>query len=179
MKRAQHLVLVGPMGAGKSTIGRRLAADLGVVFHDSDELVRERTGVEIAHIFDVEGEAGFRAREKSAIEALLALDPGVIATGGGAVLDTDNRRQMQRHATVIYLETSVDEQLRRTGQDTRRPLLQTDNPRGRLEALMAERDPLYRDAAHITVNTDHTTIAQTVRDIHASLPGSGMGPSDD
>lgn len=173
MHLARHLVLIGPMGAGKSTIGRRLARALEASFRDSDQAIRERTGVEIAHIFDIEGEAGFRRREKAMIRELLDEPPGVLATGGGAVLDADNRRLLREHGTVVYLRTSVDEQLRRTGKDKRRPLLQTDDPRARLEALMAERHPLYQEAAHVTVDTDRGTIGQMVHRILAALDESG------
>lgn len=169
MSQPQHLFLIGPMGAGKSTIGRRLARSLELPFVDSDQVIQERTGVDIPRIFDVEGEEGFRQREKAIIEELTAAPPMVLATGGGAVLDPDNRRHLHERGTVVYLQTSVDEQLRRTGKDKRRPLLQTADPRARLEALLEERDPLYRETAHLTVSTDQGNIGQVVRRILDAL----------
>lgn len=169
MDPSRHIVLIGPMGAGKSTIGKRLARDLGRPFIDSDQVIRERTGVEIARIFDVEGEAGFRQREKDAIADLLNEPACVLATGGGAVLDADTRARLRDQGMVVYLDTSVVEQLRRTGKDKRRPLLQTENPQERLEALMAERQPLYEATAHITVSTDRGSIGQMVQRIMAAL----------
>lgn len=169
MDPTRHIVLIGPMGAGKSTIGRRLARDLERPFIDSDQVIRERTGVEIGHIFDVEGEAGFRQREKDVIAGILEGEPCVLATGGGAILDADTRQRLREHGTVVYLQTSVDEQLRRAGKDKRRPLLQTDDPRGRLETLMAERQPLYEATAHATISTDRGSIGQMARRIHQTL----------
>ena len=169
MDPSRHIVLIGPMGAGKSTIGKRLARDLGRPFIDSDQVIRERTGVEIARIFDVEGEAGFRQREKDVIADLLNEPPCVLATGGGAVLDADTRTRLWDQGIVVYLETSVAEQLRRTGKDKRRPLLQTENPQERLEALMAERQPLYETTAHVTVSTDRGSIGQMVHRIVTAL----------
>ena len=169
MAPPRHIVLIGPMGAGKSTIGKRLARDLGLPFVDSDQVIRERTGVEIARIFDVEGESGFRQREKDVIADLLEGPRCVLATGGGAILDPVTRQRLREQGIVVYLETSVDEQLRRTGKDKRRPLLQTEDPRARLQALMAEREALYRATAHITLSTDHGSIAQMARRILDAL----------
>ncbi|MFV8834377.1 shikimate kinase AroK [Aquisalimonas sp.] len=169
MSQSRHLFLIGPMGAGKSTIGRRLARALELPFVDSDQVIQERTGVDIPRIFDVEGEAGFRQREKAVIDELTAGSPAVLATGGGAVLDPENRHHLRERGTVVYLQTSVDEQLRRTGKDKRRPLLQTADPRARLEALLTERDPLYRETAHLTISTEQGNIGQVVRRILDTL----------
>jgi shikimate kinase len=157
--------LVGPMGAGKSTIGRQLAKSLSCVFLDSDKEVEDRTGVDIPLIFELEGEAGFRARERAVIDDLTRRPGIVLATGGGAVLDAANRRHLKGRGRVIYLETSVGQQLARTARDRNRPLLQTEDPRGRLEELMRIRAPLYRDVAHHIVDTDGRRVREVVEDI--------------
>ncbi len=160
-----NLFLVGPMGAGKSTIGRQVARLLGCEFLDSDREIERRTGVDIPLIFELEGEAGFRAREKAVIDELSQRRQVVLATGGGSVLDPDNRRHLAGRGLVVYLQTSVDEQLARTRRDRNRPLLQTDDPRQRLQQLLAERDPLYRDIADLVIDTDGRTTREVARDI--------------
>ena len=169
MKDSNNLVLVGPMGAGKTTIGRRLAQALGKAFRDSDKEIVERTGAAIPLIFELEGEAGFRAREKAAIDDLTRLDGVVLATGGGAILDPDNRRCLSERGCVVYLHTTVDQQLARTARDRNRPLLQTEDPRARLEELMAVRDPLYREIADLIVETDGRNVHLVVEEILAQL----------
>ena len=169
--KPDNLFLVGPMGAGKSTIGRRLAQALDRSFLDSDKVIEERTGVSIPLIFELEGEAGFRAREKAVIDDLTRHCPIVLATGGGAVLDGDNRRHLASRGRVIYLSTSVDEQLRRTARDTNRPLLQTADPRARLEELLRIRDPLYREVADWVLDTDGCHVRQMVQLILEHLRG--------
>ena len=149
-----NIILVGPMGAGKSTIGRLLAKELRLVFRDSDKEIEQRTGASIPLIFDVEGEQGFREREHSAIVDLCRMQGIVLATGGGAVLRQDNRQALRDGGQVIYLCTSVEQQLDRTARDRNRPLLQTPNPRQVLVDLMVLRDPLYREIADIIVETD-------------------------
>ncbi len=149
-----NFILIGPMGAGKSTIGRLLAKELRLPFRDSDKEIERRTGASIPLIFDVEGEQGFREREHHAIADLCQLDGVVLATGGGAVLRPENRRVLQMGGRIIYLCTSVDQQLDRTSRDRNRPLLQTANPRKVLTDLMAIRDPLYREIADVVVETD-------------------------
>lgn len=148
-----RVFLVGPMGAGKSTIGRLLADDLHLDFRDADREIEERSGVDIPWIFDKEGEAGFRDRETAMIEELSLLEGVLVSTGGGVVGRPENRELMKR-GTVVYLHASVDEQVRRTAKDKKRPLLQNANPRKVLEELMAVRDPLYREVATIIVQTD-------------------------
>ena len=165
MDVATNLFLVGPMGAGKSTIGRRLAQTLGLSFHDSDTEIEQRTGASIALIFDIEGEAGFRRREHELLKELTRLPGVVLATGGGAVLDPDNRAMLTQRGRVIYLCASVDQQLQRTARDRKRPLLQTPDPRTRLAQLMAARDPLYREIAELIVATDGRSVQAVVKDI--------------
>lgn len=148
------LFLVGPMGAGKSTIGRLLAQSLSRPFVDSDKEIETRTGASIPLIFEKEGEAGFRLRERQVIEDLTLREGIVLATGGGAVLAAENRACLSTRGFVVYLETSVDEQLRRTARDSNRPLLQTADPRARLTELLQIRDPLYREIADFVVHTD-------------------------
>ncbi|OBS08220.1 shikimate kinase [Acidihalobacter prosperus] len=149
----RNIFLVGPMGAGKTTIGRKLAPALGLSFYDSDEAIITRTGVDIATIFDIEGESGFRERESRIIDELTQHDGIVLATGGGAVLRADNREHLKARGRVVYLTVPIELQLKRTRRDSQRPLLQTANPRERLESLQREREPLYRSIADIVVDT--------------------------
>ncbi len=165
MNVTPNLILVGPMGAGKSTVGRRLAQVLELPFYDSDREIEHRTGANIPLIFELEGEAGFRTRERNMIEELTGHEHFVLATGGGAILDPDNRRHMAEHAKIIYLRTTVEQQLARTARDHNRPLLQTENPRARLEALIAQRDPLYREVAALVVETDRRSVQSVVHEI--------------
>ncbi len=157
-----NVFLIGPMGVGKTTIGRHLARSLGLEFIDSDQVIEEKCGADIPWIFDIEGEAGFRRRERVAIEELTRRRGIVLATGGGAVLDRDNRADLDRHGSVVYLQASIDRILARTGKSQHRPLLQVDDPRPRIEQLLAEREPLYREIADITVDTDRRGIRSTV-----------------
>lgn len=163
------MFLVGPMGAGKTAVGRRLARLLGLRFVDSDEAIVARTGVDIAYIFEREGEAGFRQRERDAIDALTR-EPGIVlATGGGAVLLPENRERLAARGTVVYLEASVDQQLARTRRGTHRPLLRTADPAARLSELMAIREPLYREVAHHVVTTDGRKVAAVAAEIARRL----------
>jgi len=130
------------MGAGKSTIGRQLAQELDFQFYDIDKVIEERAGANIPWIFDVEGEQGFRLREQQVIAELVAEENSIIATGGGAVMREENRRVLRSQGFVIYLKTSVEQQLERTSKDKNRPLLQADDPRQVLTSLMEIRDPL-------------------------------------
>lgn len=160
-----NIFLVGPMGAGKTTIGRQLARLLKREFLDSDREIEQRTGANIPLIFELEGEAGFRARERAVIDDL-SRQPGIVlATGGGAILDPENRKHLAERGTVVYLETSVEQQLARTGRDRNRPLLQTEDPKRRLQELLAVRDPLYREIADLTVPTDGRTARDVVNQI--------------
>ena len=165
MNMPGSLFLTGPMGAGKSTIGRQLSKQLKRPFHDSDHEIESRTGVDIPLIFELEGESGFRKREAAVIDELTQLPGIILATGGGAILDPANRQHLHERGTVIYLHTSVDQQLSRTARDRNRPLLQTDNPRARLEALMRVREPLYREIADLVIDTDNKRVQDVVRQI--------------
>jgi len=142
------------MGAGKTTIGKLLADELGLEFKDVDREIEIRSGVDIPWIFDREGESGFRAREAAVLEELGQHEGVLISTGGGAVMRAENRRVMAERGTVIYLHTSVEEQVRRTSRDRKRPLLQTDDPARVLIELMTLREPLYREVADIVIATD-------------------------
>ncbi len=146
--------LIGPMGSGKSAVGRQLARRLGLPFADSDAEIELRTGVDIAYIFEREGEEGFRSRERDVIDALTATAGIVLATGGGAILLQVNRERLAARGTVVFLDTTIDQQLARTRRSQHRPLLATDDRRARLEELAGVRDPLYRSIAKITIRTD-------------------------
>ena len=149
----RSVFLVGPMGAGKTAVGRQLARRLGLPFADSDVEIETRTGVDIPYIFEREGEEGFRAREREVIDALTASPAIVLATGGGAVLAAENRERLAARGTVVYLETTIDQQLVRTAHSRNRPLLATGDRRAKLEELAAIREPLYRSIAAITIRT--------------------------
>ncbi|MHB0926724.1 MAG: shikimate kinase [Gallionellaceae bacterium] len=148
-----NLILVGLMGSGKTTLGRALAKHLGKAFVDSDEEIQLRTGVTIPHIFDIEGEAGFRQRETAAIRELVERDDMVLATGGGAVLAEQSRELMQQNGIVIYLKASVHDLWQRTRHDRNRPLLQTADPHAKLTELFQQRDPLYLQVADIVMQS--------------------------
>jgi shikimate kinase len=169
MKTPGSLFLTGPMGAGKSTIGRQLSRQLKMAFFDSDREIERRTGVDIPLIFELEGEPGFRKRERAIIDELTSLPNIVLATGGGAILDSDNRRHLADRGVVIYLHASVNQQLARTKHDRNRPLLQTDDPRQRLEDLMRVRDPLYREIANLVIETDGKRVMAVVNQIIRKL----------
>ncbi|MBU2217749.1 MAG: shikimate kinase AroK [Gammaproteobacteria bacterium] len=161
----RNLILVGPMGAGKSTIGRLLAKELRLPFKDSDKEIEQRTGADIPWIFDVEGEQGFREREQAVIAELCEQDGLVLATGGGAVMRPENRSTLWRGGRVVYLHASVEQQLDRTARDRNRPLLRTANPSKVLGELLAIRDPLYREIADVIVETDERPPRMVVQEI--------------
>jgi shikimate kinase len=165
----RNLILIGPMGAGKSTIGRLLAKELRLPFKDSDKEIEQRTGADIPWIFDVEGEQGFRDREQSMIEELCGQDGVVLATGGGAVLRPANRQALRGGGRVVYLHTSVEQQVERTSRDRNRPLLRSADPGKVLSDLMAIRDPLYREIADIIIETDERPPRMVVQEILARL----------
>mgnify|MGYP001595418828 FL=1 len=150
------------MGAGKSTVGKQLAKALGRDFYDTDKEIERRTGVSISWIFEMEGESGFRQREQKVLDELSQLKNIVLATGGGIVLPEENRRMLRSRGYVVYLSTSIEQLLRRTNKDKNRPLLQTDNPRETVKALMAERTPLYQGVADIELRTGEQSIQYVV-----------------
>ena len=166
MRGAPNIVLIGPMGSGKTAVGRSLSRHLGKPFYDSDTEIVRRTGVDIPYIFEKEGESGFREREREALEALVALRGIVLATGGGAILLPENRRLLAERGCVIYLETSIEQQANRVQHGRSRPLLaNVEDPAARLQELMAVRDPLYRSIADITVRTDGRRVKAVAEDI--------------
>lgn len=166
------------MGSGKSTIGRLLSNELKLEFVDSDKVIVDRAGADIPWIFDVEGEAGFRDREESVIELMTQQNELVLATGGGAILRESNRNALRDRGFVIYLETSIDQQLERTSRDRNRPLIQTADPRATLEALLAKRDPLYRETADLILRTDRRHPRMVIGEILKALKKHHLLMSD-
>ncbi|MDX1482765.1 MAG: shikimate kinase AroK [Woeseiaceae bacterium] len=169
MKTPNNLFLVGPMGAGKSAVGRQVARLLHLSFVDSDDEIESRTGVDIPFIFEKEGEAGFRKREAAAIDELTQQQGLVLATGGGAVINDDTRSRLGARGFVVYLQTSIEQQLERTRRGRERPMLQSGDPREILEKLMAERDPLYREIADLVVTTDGRKVSAVAKEIVEAL----------
>lgn len=169
MATPKNVFLIGPMGAGKSAVGRQLARLLHMSFVDSDDEIEARTGVDIPFIFEKEGEAGFRKREAQVIDELTLKQGLVLATGGGAVIDPDTRSRLGARGFVVYLETSVEQQLERTRRGRERPLLAGGDRRAVLEALMAERDPLYREIADVVVDTNGRRVNSVANDILEAL----------
>lgn len=165
----KNVFLIGPMGAGKSTIGRQLSNLLKMPFKDSDHEIIARTGASIPLIFEIEGEEGFRKRESAMIDELSQLDGVVMATGGGAVLLEENRRVLKERGAVIYLYASLDQLFERTSRDRNRPLLQTENPRARLEEIMTQREPIYQELADIIVHTDDRSVRSVVKELIVRL----------
>lgn len=166
----RNIILIGPMGSGKSTIGNIIAQRLHREFQDSDHYIENRTGVDIARIFDVEGEQGFRDRESNALKELLSESNRVIATGGGSVLSQKNQQLLKQKGFIVFLDTSINQQMQRLRRDKKRPLLQTENPRERLESLLAERRPIYLDLADLAIKTDKRMARRLATDIISQLP---------
>ncbi len=165
----RNVFLVGPMGVGKSTIGKQLAQLLRWTFKDSDKEIEARTGADIPLIFELEGEAGFRKREKNMIAELATESQLVLATGGGVVIFEENREQLKAHGHVVYLHATVDVLLERTAPCRNRPLLQTENPRARLEQIMTERHHLYKEVSDCIVETGNRTVRQVIKSICKQL----------
>lgn len=164
-----NIFLVGLMGAGKTTVGRRLAKRLGKSFYDCDEEIERTTGVKIPVIFDIEGETGFRAREARMLAELVVRSDIVLATGGGAVLSADNRKLLVENGLVVYLRALASDLWARTRHDRNRPLLKTDQPLARLEELYAERDPLYRSIADLIVDTGSQSLGSLAHRLEQQL----------
>ena len=156
-------------GAGKTTVGRQLARHMQRCFIDADHEIEARTGVRIPHIFDIEGEQGFRDREAKVIADLAARSDQVVATGGGAILRPENRVALRQAGTVIYLNVAPGMLYERTKLDPNRPLLQVDDPRKKIEEMFAQRDPLYREVADIVINSLGGSIGQLVRQVEKQL----------
>ncbi len=171
----RNLFLIGPMGSGKSAVGRLLARLRDAPFYDSDAEIERRTGVDIPYIFEQEGEVGFREREREVIEELTRLEPIVLATGGGAVLRPENRRNLSERGHVVYLQTSVEHQVQRVRHAKHRPLLAHVEPAVKLEQLMRERAALYSSIADTTVATDGRKVQSVADDIVRALRASTRG----
>ena len=168
--------LIGPMGSGKTAVGRQLSRTLKLPFHDSDAEVERRTGVDIPFIFEKEGEAGFRQREREAIEALTALEGIVLATGGGAVLLPENRRHLAERGRVVYLKTSVAQQAERVRHGRNRPLLASGDAAARLEQLMEARAALYAQIADVIVSTDGRRVNSVAEQVLQELTSAARAP---
>lgn len=179
MHKHDAISLVGPTGAGKTTIGKALARRLCVDFIDSDQEIERRTGVTVANIFEVEGEAGFREREAQMIDELSQREGVVIATGGGAVLNAASRAHLRQRSTVIYLRATPEGVFQRIGHDRNRPLLQTADPLAKLREMFAQRDPLYREIAHLTYESHVRRTRQLVELIAAQLELQGWRSTAD
>jgi len=169
MLKPTSVFLVGPMGAGKTTVGRHLATALHLHFVDADQEIQRRTGVDIPTIFEFEGEAGFRERERAVIDELTGREGVVVATGGGAVLHPDNRRHLTARGLVVYLSCSPEQQYERTLRDRSRPLLQSEDPLARLRDLADTRDPLYREVADLVISTEKRSASAVARDISRQM----------
>ena len=169
INQKDNIILIGPMGSGKTSTGRMLAKEMGYVFADTDEEVTKRTGVSIAYIFDVEGEEGFRKRECLALKECLNDNNTVLSTGGGIVLSKENRDLLQDRGTVVYLQTSIRSQVKRTTSTNNRPLLQNKDPEETLEKLMLTRAPLYEEIADITIMTDNKSLQEMSKEIQRAI----------
>ena len=164
-----NIILIGPMGSGKTSTGKMLAKEMGYVFADTDEEVTKRTGVSIAYIFDVEGEEGFRKRECLALKECLNDNNTILSTGGGIVLSKENRDLLQDRGTVVYLQTSIRFQVKRTASTNNRPLLQNKDPEETLEKLMLTRTPLYEEIADIIIITDNKSLQEMSKEIQRAI----------
>ena len=169
MEKLRNVFIVGPMGAGKTTVGKLLADELGLEFLDSDKEIEDRTGADIGWIFDVEGETGFRKREAAMIDELTARSGVLVATGGGAVLLEENRKRLVSRGTVIYLNAPLEQQIERTSRDRTRPLLRDGEPGDVLAALQEDRGPLYQEVADFTFTADRRSAKALAQEIARAL----------
>jgi len=169
MNKGSQIFLIGPMGAGKSTIGRHLAQALRWDFYDSDREIEQRTGVSVPWIFDVEGEAGFRNREEVVIDELSQFPRSVLATGGGAMLSPLTQQRLVNRGTVIYLTVSLPEQQERVLRTSNRPIINTPNVHETLAKLQAEREAIYQSLADYTFSTDHDSAVTITQKILAKI----------
>ncbi len=178
--KAKHknIFLVGPMGAGKSSVGKYLAAQLGMDFYDTDEEIEKRTGVDIGWIFDLEGEEGFLKREEGVVAELVELSNIILATGGGTVTSSVSRELLRQNGIIVYLEVSLRYQDNRTINDSRRPMLRVDNRQEVLEKLQVQREPIYQDIADVRVLTDKRNVRAVAEDIMHALGTSGKKFTD-
>lgn len=165
----QNIFLIGPMGSGKTTIGKQLARKFGLDFYDCDHELERLTGASVNLIFDLEGEAGFRIREKQMLDTLTSKSGVLVATGGGAICNEDNRRVLRSRGFVVFLKTSVENQLRRLSHDKSRPLLQAEDREQRLRALSRVRNPLYAETADLIFSTRNASIHVTTRALAAAI----------
>lgn len=172
---AENIFLVGLMGAGKTSVGKMLAKRLNKAFCDSDHEIERMTGVRIPVIFEIEGEEGFRLRESKMLAELVRRKNIVLATGGGVILSEQNRRLLAAHGTVIYLRAAINDLWRRTRHDKSRPLLQTVDPLGKLQELLAQRDPLYREIANIIIDTGNQSLGNLIHKIEQQLAQLSSG----
>ena len=169
-EKLNNIVLIGPMGSGKTTVGRRLAEELKIDFYDADHEIINKTGVSIDHIFDVEGEQGFRKRESDVLEELTSMHNIVLATGGGAVLSEGNRLLLKKSGSVIYLLSSVEQILRRTAKSKTRPLLENSSDRRKtISDIIDSRDSLYRETATVIINTNGKKLNEIINEIQSFL----------
>ena len=166
---SNNIILIGPMGAGKSSVGKRLAKHLNRKFYDCDKVLEERTGVAITTIFELEGESGFRERETKILDELTSLENIVIATGGGVILLDKNLHLLTQNSVIIYLKASVTSQIKRTKHDKKRPLLQTKDRHATLQDLAKIRNPIYTKLANIIVDTDKQSISSSIEQIKSQL----------
>ena len=169
MTEKRNIFLVGPMGAGKSTIGRYLAEQLHLEFFDSDQEIEKRTGADIAWVFDLEGEEGFRVRECGVIDDLSQKQGIVLATGGGSIITKDVRNKLSARGIVVYLKTTIEKQVARTQRDKRRPLLQKDDPEQVLRSLADQRDPMYEEVSDYVIDTDDQSARNVANKIIAKI----------
>ena len=169
MTEKRNIFLVGPMGAGKSTIGRHLAEQLHLEFYDSDQEIEKRTGADIAWVFDIEGEEGFRERERDVISDLSEKQGIVLATGGGSIINKEVRNKLSARGIVVYLKTTIEKQVARTQRDKRRPLLQKDDPEQVLRNLADERNPMYEDVCDYVIDTDDQSARNVANKIIAKI----------